>query len=347
MRYAPPVVCAAVLLAVLAGCGGASRVVAHRVELAGSSLRCDGAPYSVLDYHWPVRPFNVQHPIRGGFGDPRTLTTVSFGVDDLGDPGDFSFHNGVDIAAGVGRSVYPVVSGRATVVGGDEVRVRAGRRVFQYHHIAVAAAVHDGEYVIAGVTVLGTIRMPFRHVHLTEIDRGRVTNPLLHLRPYADHTIPVVHSVTFATPAGQRADPGNLTGDVTAVAEADDLPPVPVPGAWDGFPLAPALVRSALIGGDGTVVWSRTAADFRHTEPPRQDFWRVYAPGTFQNFPVFADHYYYRQPGRYLFLLTGRRPLDTRRFANGSYTLRVVAEDVCGNRSVVSQEVRIRNNAAA
>ena len=50
-------------------------------------------------YPWPFKPFNKQHPIRGFFGDPRTVFengVLSGGFDG---PGFFSFHQGVDIAA--------------------------------------------------------------------------------------------------------------------------------------------------------------------------------------------------------------------------------------------------------
>jgi hypothetical protein len=335
------VFCVLVLLAVLTGCGGPSyRVTMRRIELGGSSGGCGGVLSSRRDYGWPVRPFAVQHPIRGGFGDPRTISSEEFGLDGVGDPGSYSFHNGVDISARVGTPVYPVVSGQAYFVGADEVRVRAGRRVFQYIHIAPLVA--KGAHVVAETTSLGTVRLPFRHVHLTEIDGDRVVNPLLHLRPYADRTIPVVQWLDVEGPTGFVVDPNNLSGDVSALAEADDLPPLPVPGAWNGFPLAPAFVRVALIGQDGVVLWSRTVADFRRSEPPRRDFWDVYAAGTYLNFPVFANHYYWRQPGHYVFLLT-QHPLDTRHFANGSYTLRVVAADICGNRGILSEQIRIRN----
>jgi hypothetical protein len=30
-------------------------------------------PAAAAAYSWPVRPFNKQHPIRGFFGDPRTV----------------------------------------------------------------------------------------------------------------------------------------------------------------------------------------------------------------------------------------------------------------------------------
>lgn len=336
------------LLLLAAGCGrSTARPRVARIErLAQHATACAALRAGHLDYGWPLEPFAVQHPIRGNFGDPRTISAERFGLDGFGDPGDYSFHNGVDISAKPGTPVYPVVSGIAYRRHVDEVLVRApGGRDFQYWHIAPEVRAH--ERVTAFATVLGRVEAPARHVHLTEVDHERVANPADRLRPYADRTVPVVRSLSFSDPAGQPLDPDALHGLVAIVAEADDLPPVPVVGAWNGFPVTPALVRWSLLStGRKSVVVSRTVADFRRTEPPRQDFWRVYAAGTYQNFPIFQRRYYWRRAGRYLFALT-RRPLDTRRLPDGDYTAHVEASDLCGNRGTLDERVRIANRETA
>lgn len=310
-------------------------------ETVARPSRCSAPPTGRLDYAWPVQPFHVQHPIRGNFGDPRTISYERFGVDGLGELGAYSFHNGVDVSARPGTPVYPVVSGVAHVPDRTEVRVRATGRAFQYWHIT--PAVHDGEHVVAGRTVLGWVQSPARHVHLTEIDHGRVWNPADHLQPYRDSTVPAVRSVSFLGPSGRPLDPEALAGGVSIVAQADDTPPVPVPGAWGGFPVTPALVRWQL-RRDGRRVAGGTTADVRRTEPPSQRFWSVYAAGTYQNFPVFDHRYYWRRPGRFLFLLTPT-PLDTGSLPDGSYTLRVLAQDVCGNRGTWTELVRVADDS--
>ena len=68
-----------------------------------------------------------------------------------------------------------------------------------------------------------------------------------------------------------------------------------------------------------------------------------YAPGTYQNFPVFAHHYYWRVPGQYLFRLTPH-PLDTRLIPDGRYLLTVNVADICGNRGSLSERVMIANH---
>ena len=304
---------------------------------------CAGPRSLPLDYGWPIRPFDVQHPIRANFGDPRTISTERLGLDDHGDPGDYSFHNGVDISAAPGTLVFPVVSGIASLRHADEVLVHVpgGLRNFQYWHIT--PRVHDGEQVVADKTVLGTVQDPAKHVHLSEIDGDHVTNPARHLRPYDDRTAPVVNSIAIFDPRNNPQEPQAVSGTVSIAADAADTPPLAVPGAWDGFPVTPAVVQWTLVDASGQhVVPLRAVVDFHRFEPPHRNFWNVYAAGTYQNFPVFDHRLYWRHPGRYLFKLT-RTPLDTRRLRNGVYRLRVIATDICGNRGTLTERLRIAN----
>lgn len=314
-----------------------------RTRTVARQSACVGPRSRPYDFGWPIRPFDVQHPIRANFGDPRTISVERLGLDDRGDPGDYSFHNGVDISAEPGTPVFPVVSGIASLRNADEVLVHVpgGLRNFQYWHIT--PRVHDGEHVVADRTVLGNVQTSARHVHLSEIDGDHVTNPARHLRPYDDRTAPVVHAVTILDQKSAPLDPRAVTGAVSITADAADTPPLAVPGAWDGFPITPAVVRWTLLDAEGhAVVPLRTVADFRRSEPPQRGFWSIYANGTYQNFPVFDHHFYWRHPGRYLFNLT-RRPLDTRSLRNGIYRVRVVASDLCGNRGTLTERVRIAN----
>jgi hypothetical protein len=296
-------------------------------------------------YHYPIRPFARLHPIRANFGDPRTLATESpFGADTARSAGSFTFHNGVDIVADTGTRVYPVVSGTARIGYADEVIVKtADFRTFQYFH--VRPLVRDGQHVTAYRTVLGTVLPKWLHVHLTEIDGFRVHNPADpgHLEPYIDHTVPRVDSVRFTTLGGHGLDAEALHGKVEIGATAVDYPPLPAPGEWFGFPVTPALVSWSLhTAGGGSVVPPTTVADFRRTEPPNSDFWRVYAAGTYQNFPVFGRRYFFGHGGRYVFNLTPN-PLDTTRLHDGEYILTVNVADVCGNRGALTEPIRVTN----
>lgn len=62
-----------------------------------------------------MKPFDQMHPIRGNFGDPRTVfagpptrATLYNGA------GSVAFHAGVDIVGADGTAVYPVRSGVVT-----------------------------------------------------------------------------------------------------------------------------------------------------------------------------------------------------------------------------------------
>jgi hypothetical protein len=323
----------------------AGAIVVVRRWLPAIRPICDLSLRGPLTYHYPVRPFLVQHPIRGNFGDPRTLVDEGYvGSDTPHTPGSFTFHNGVDISAPAGTAVYPVVSGRATIGYADEVIVATGDdRVFQYFHIK--PLIHPGQRVIAYRTILGPVLPEALHVHLTEIDGFRVHNPVDpgHLEPYTDHTVPEVLGVLFSDPANQPVDPTGLHGTVYLAADAEDEPPLPVPVPWLGFPVTPALVSWRLTTSTGaTVVPPTIVADFRHTLPPNRDFWRVYAAGTYQNFPVFGHIYFFGKRGRYLFNLTPNG-LDTSRLHNGTYVLGVQVADVCGNRGLFAERIAVHN----
>jgi Peptidase family M23 len=261
-------------------------------------------------YHWPVKPFDRQHPVRAAFGDPRTLNPgQSFGQTGPHE-GAASFHNGIDIAAAPGTAVYPVVSGRVVIRGRNDIVVRADDgRSFQYDELD--RAVHTGQIVAAEQTVLGWIRPGpvFEHVHLAEIDAEwnglcRVHNPLDpgHLEPYRDHTTPRVTGLYLDTNHGPLPLDGPIRPHDRLEVAAADQAAQPLSGRWLGLPQAPALVEWRLFHAGAYTPW-HIVVDFRKTEPPPRNFWSVYAPGTYQNRPVFA-HRLFQTPGRYLFRLS-------------------------------------------
>lgn len=280
-------------------------------------------------YHWPVKPFDREHPIRGSFGDPRTLFFGPPTQDTLlHGEGDFQFHFGVDISAPNGTPVYPVRSGVVTRVTDEEIDVAgAGGVAFQYWHLR--AAVRDGERVTAYTTVLGRIMKPCAHVHLTELDNGVIVNPLQrgHLTPYTDRTAPTVTAIDIARSGGA----------VDLRATAQDMPSMPVPGAWHDLPVTPALVEWRLVNAAGRdVVPMRVVYDVREHLPAQSTFWSVYARGTHQNMTTFTHFYAYRQPGVYLFRLgdVTLRP--------GTYRVVVTAIDIRGNHGSREQRLVVR-----
>jgi murein DD-endopeptidase MepM/ murein hydrolase activator NlpD len=294
-------------------------------------------------YGWPIRPFNKQHPIRGFFGDPRTVFENGVLAGGFDGPGFFSFHQGVDISAPDGTPIYPVVSGTAHYLGADVLNVDAGNDlVFQYFHIV--PIVGEGEHVVAKQTVLGYVELPFGHVHLTEINGTQAVNPLQkgHLAPYADRTRPTIRDALFRNDTGLVQTPLGLCGRVQIAVDAFDTTPMAVPGSFHGLPVAPALVRWSITHLNGTVAvpW-RTAADFRSTLPPNSRFFDVYAKGTYENAPRFGNHQYRSMPGRYLFLLAGN--FDTTSLPNGVYSVGVVAADERGNNAFFHERFSVLN----
>ena len=297
-------------------------------------------------YGWPVAPFREQHPIRGYFGDPRTIYWDPLEPNRFPENGEVSFHNGVDIVAAPGTAAYPVVSGLVRRSAGERVVVKAkdGRR-FQYVHIEPTVGV--GQYVRAGETVLGHVTVLAEHVHLTELSTtGRAVDPLLpgHLDPYYDLTPPHVQAIQLRNSGGWELDPYNLRGGVVGVAQAFDDPAMAVPAPWDGLPVAPAFIRWSLQTGAGRVVKRSTSVDFRARLPRNDRFWRVYARGTYQNHPRFAAHQYPGMPGRYLYRLG---VLNTRSIRDGVYVLKVTAGDTRGNVGMRRQVVGICNHRRA
>lgn len=287
-----------------------------RLVLVTAALFVAVAHPAAAAYGWPVKPFHEEHPVRGNFGDPRTIfagpptrrTLLTAG-------GRFQFHFGVDISAPNGTAAYPVEPGVVTRVTGEEIVVAgtAGRS-FEYWHLH--AAVHVGERVAAYRTVLGRIAKPCGHVHLSELQNGVYVNPLQrgHLSPYHDRTAPQVTAVTAR----------RTGGDVELEAAAVDFPTLPVPGAWNDLPVAPARVSWRLETARGSVLLERVAFDVTQ-HLPYASFWSVYARGTHQNMTTFTRFYAYRQPGAYVFRL------GTIRVPAGAYRVVVTASDIRGN----------------
>jgi hypothetical protein len=296
-------------------------------------------------YGWPVKPFDRQHPVRGSFGDPRTVFVAPPTPDGvLTGAGAFSFHKGIDISAPDGTPVYPVRDGRVTFVNIDHVIVACSDGMgFEYWHIT--PQVRLGQWVTTDKTVLGTILKPAGHVHLTELRGGVPVNPLApgHIAPYSDTTTPHVEAIGFRAATGGAAMVNFVRGRIALVAEAYDTAAIPVPGIWHGMPISPALLTWRIQTWTGKVVVpERVAVDFRTTLPSDTAFWSIYARGTFQNMAVFGKHYSYLEPGCFLFRLT-ETPFDTRQLHDGVYDLIVSATDTRGNSSSLSRRFTVHN----
>ena len=304
------------------------------------ALACAGTASA---YPWPLKPFDRQHPIRGFFGDPRTVYENGILAGAFDGPSISSFHQGVDIAAPNGTPVYPVEDGIVHYVGAATINLVTDHKVtFQYFHITPVAG--EGERAIAKETVLGYVQPPYGHVHITEIDGSHAVNPLQpgHLTPYRDRTTPRVRDIVVRNLSGDVQTPVGLCGRVELDVDAYDPQPLPVPGAYRGLPVAPALVQWWMTRVDGKTVVSReTPADFRRRLPRNRQFFAIYAKGTYENSPRFGARQYTGMPGRYLFLLSGS--FDTAKLPNGTYVVSVRVADVRGNHSTRAERISILN----
>ena len=114
-------------------------------------------------------------------------------------------------------------------------------RAFEYWHIR--PRVRDGQDVTARRTVLGHVKAPSNHVHLTEYEGSRVVNPLVpgRLTPYHDSSPPRVRGIMLRrTNSDRELLPNFVRGRVEIVADAEDSPTEPGRCAWHG-PVGPAL----------------------------------------------------------------------------------------------------------
>jgi Peptidase family M23 len=248
-------------------------------------------------YSWPVKPFRVQHPVRGFFGDPR-ISNHGRGR---------QFHFGIDISAPNGTPVYATLSGTAYIHALHSTTIAiVGRNDVEFSYWHVVPLVRSGQYVTAYKTVIGHIEEPYGHVHFSEKRGSRYVNPLRPgaLGPFSDETRPSVRSAVV-----------DRSGEL--VVEAYDETPLAVPRPWHDLPVMPALVRGRIRDAKGHTIqgWA-TLVDFRFTIPSASVFDEVWADGVMQN--------HVRAPGRYRLVLARNLP-------PGRYVVEVAVRDTRGN----------------
>jgi hypothetical protein len=260
-----------------------------------------------MAYSWPLQPFDRAHPVRAYFNDPRISGTSK------------AFHFGIDISAPNGTPVYAVAAGKVHLEDAQAISVAAGSLDFGYWHV-VPAVQHLEQ--VARHQLLGHVAAPWLHVHFAERRTGAYRNPLRPsgLTPWHDATRPQVTAVRFLR-GGKEVPAGAVSGAVDVVAEAHDMPPIPVPAPWDGLPVTPARIRWRVLRG-GTVArpW-HVPVDFTKGLLPAARFAAIYAPGTTQN--------HAGKPAVYRFYLA--HTWSTQVLPNGGYTLEVEASDLAGN----------------
>jgi hypothetical protein len=315
-------------------------LIASTVAVVALVFTCGAAAYP-----WPLKPFNQPHPIRANFGDPRTVFFDQPPVS-LDGPGLFSFHNGIDISAPGGTAVYPVTDGITHYLSPTWIAVRTLHAEYRYIHIR--PIVREGQRVYRSRTVLGYVEASAGHLHFSEL-RGDAVNPLRrgHLEPYDDHVKPRVTELILRTPDGRTLPkPFIVCGTFAILATAQDATALPVPGAWAGLAVAPAIVSWKLRARGGPMILRpRIIANFLKPLPADTRFWDVYARGTFQNSARFGRIQLSRLQGRFMFVLAPS--FDSHRLHNGVYVLKVDAQDARGNHGTLSETITVANGSPA
>jgi hypothetical protein len=260
-----------------------------------------------VGYSWPLQPFDRAHPVRAFFNDPRISGTSR------------AFHFGIDIAAPNGTPVFAVAAGQVHLEVARAISVAAGDVDFGYWHVVPAVRHRE---LVARHQLLGHVESPWLHVHFAERRGGVYRNPLrpAGLTPWADRTKPVVTSVGFFR-NGRAVPASAVAGAVDLVAEAHDMPPLPVPPPWDGLPVTPALLRWRVLRRGRVVRRWHAPVNFKNALVPKERFHTIYAPGTRQNRAA--------KPGVYRFYLA--HTWSTDRLPNDDYAIEVEASDLAGN----------------
>jgi hypothetical protein len=389
----PPLLSALVVvslaLAVAASSGSSStRSTATGVPVPGA-LPDFTYQYNDTYRGWPLDPVTEQHPIRASFLDPRKPSDTG------------NYHIGIDISvrddqvepgAPAGRShrVFAIEGGVAEVPADQKAVGCVNRLVtighFQYWHTDTVGTIVDGERIAPG-QLIGWTCKGLWHVHLSEVQTvdgvETYVNPLhtgMKLAPYSDTLPPVIHAISFYTPAfagwqitnntrwqpdaGRRLVPTHLRGFVDVRAWIGD--PQSFRGFFDSLPelyadLHPYRVAIRLTRlSDKKVVFQQDvfqADAFFETGLPARGipviFDYHYAPGEMENVPAFEceNHLYVHQDrptcqGVHwlrLFARSNGADWDTTRYTDGAYRLDVTAWDAAGNRAEKSVRVVVAN----
>lgn len=272
-----------------------------------------------MSYSWPLEPFDRAHPVRAYFNDPRISGSSR------------AFHFGVDISAPNGTPVYAVAGGTVHLEDARAISVAASGVDFGYWH--VVPAVGHLQRVVRH-QLLGHVDAPWLHVHFAERRGGVYRNPLRKagLTPWHDTTRPAVTAISFLVD-GHELSPKLVRGAVDVVAEAHDVPPIPVPAPWNGLPVTPARIRWRVLRNGNVIRKWHTPVDFTKGLIPQSRFASIYAPGTTQN--------HAGEPARYRFFLA--HTWSTHLLADGDYVLEVEASDLAGNTGARSQAFTVAN----
>jgi len=311
-------------------------------RIYGSILGFLTLSQSLWSYPWPIKPFDTQHQIISTLGEPRPCDVTPTRL-----------HKGVDIlrydGAATGINVYPVEDGSIMNSGFalSDPTIEDGWVYFEnfdwrYFHIKRDLALQPGQNIYQGTTLLGVIgRTRYPHLHIDE-DYG-VQNPLRvggltsAQGAVIDNVCPSVSHVRVLKPDDSYFPTQNnipvVSGIIKIIARCQDYRILPNGGNGGGC-TAPYKVYYQIKDEAGEVVYERLPQIFFFMVPPDPCVRFVYflQEATADN-PIFIvtnsffrDEYY-----------------DTGPLGAGYYWIKVIAEDIRGNKGADSIEILVTN----
>jgi sugar lactone lactonase YvrE len=312
---------------------------------------------------WPIDPMDGPHEITGTQGEARGAETMG------------RFHAGLDVHADEGTFVRAIRDGTVTnpVSTADFGTLNESLRIGEIAYVHLRAGrmkseiLVDDRFVISRDDkgkvdqvrvkrggrfrtgdIIGTVN-PFNHVHLNIGWPGEEINPLRFRLPFfEDHVAPTITRVLLLTADGQPVKPARREPLVV------DQPVQIVVDAWDQVDGNEKRRRLGLYRL-GYQVLRRDGAPLDGFAQPREtlQFDRlaidpmapmlVYASGS--GIPFYAGHathFLYTVTNSFRDGHAAAGVWDPRGLAPGDYVVRVLAEDIRGNRATAELTVAVR-----
>ena len=311
---------------------------------------------------WPIDPMDGPHEITGTQGEARGAETMG------------RFHAGLDVHADEGTFVRAIRDGTVTNpvstadVGSLNESVRVGE--ITYVHVRAgrmkSEVLADDRFVISrddkgkvdqvrvrrGARfrtgdIIGTVN-PFNHVHLNVGWPGEEINPLRFRLPFfEDHVAPTITRVLLLTADGQplkaaRRQPLIIDQPVQIVVDAWDQ----VDGNEKRRRLGLYRLGYQVLRGDGSPIdgfaQPHETQQFDRLAIDPMAPMLVYASGS--GIPFYAGHathFLYTVTNSFHDGYAAAGVWDPRALAPGAYVVRVLAEDIRGNRATAELPVAV------
>ena len=293
-------------------------------------------------YNYPLVTFTSSHPINATLGEYRST-------------GNHHFHSGIDIGGVDGTNVYPVVTGTAFRLYADTdsnacVQVTSSGSRLAYVHLDSRIdddpngdGKPEGVNVIQYKTVIGKIRSGQGHVHLTE--NGGASNPLRSggISPYSDTVSPTVHTIEFYRQGTSTKIQSPLNGDIDILSKASDAQSIgsQTVGVYKiGYQIKNAL-NNVIFGPLYNIQFD--------SKPSDSNLSLVYDTSKSNN----SNYYYWvtnemnsnkcwNTKQSTSSVSTTDNPVEAK-FADGEYTVTVIAKDIKDNSGEKSLQVILNN----